>query len=225
MIHVGVLSPVTGGFFFGEVLAGIVREVAAAGGRVTLVQTLDAGLSGDKISPAPDLTAQVGWDHIDGFVAVARAASEASLRAIQAAGKPVVLTSTLFEDFDAVSVMADNYAGVHAAVSHLVEHGHVRIAFVGNLEQTDMIERHQGYLVAMAEHGLPTEGLFFPTADHVESGGQQVVEAILTSRPPITAVVTTTDRVAIGLMQVLGERGGRPERDRDRRPCRPAAAG
>src|SRR5674476_252758 len=168
MIHVGVLSPVTGGFFFGEVLAGIVREVAAAGGRVTLVQTLDAGLSGDEISPAPDLNAHVGWDHIDGFVAVARAASEASLRAIQAAGKPVVLTSTLFEGFDAVSVMADNNAGVHAAVSHLVEHGHVRIAFVGNLQQTDMIERHQGYLVAMAEHGLPTEGLFFPTAPRGE---------------------------------------------------------
>jgi len=213
MIHVGVLSPVTGGFFFGEVLAGIVREVAASGGRVTLVQTLDAGLSGDEISPAPDLNVPVGWDHIDGFIAIALAASEASLRAIQAAGKPVVLTSTLFEDFDAVSVMADNYAGVHAAVSHLVEHGHVRIAFVGNLEQTDMIERHQGYLVAMAEHGLPTEGLFFPTADHVESGGQQVVEAILTSRPPITAVVTTTDRVAIGLMQVLGERGVRVPQD------------
>ena len=31
MIHIGVLSPVAGGFFFGEVLAGIVREVAAAG--------------------------------------------------------------------------------------------------------------------------------------------------------------------------------------------------
>ena len=40
MIHVGVLSPVTGGFFFGEVLDGIVREVASAGGHVTLVQTL-----------------------------------------------------------------------------------------------------------------------------------------------------------------------------------------
>src|SRR5665647_383185 len=118
MIHVGVLSPVTGGFFFGEVLAGIVREVAAAGGRVTLVQTLDAGLSGDEISPAPDLNAHVGWDHIDGFVAVARAASEASLRAIQAAGKPVVLTSTLFEGFDAVSVMAHRCVYARVVVSH-----------------------------------------------------------------------------------------------------------
>ena len=29
MIHVGVLSPVTGGLFFGEVLSGVVRAVAA----------------------------------------------------------------------------------------------------------------------------------------------------------------------------------------------------
>src|SRR5665648_359559 len=117
MIHIGVLSPMTGGLFFGEVLAGVVREVAAAGGRVTLVQTLDAGLTGDEVAPAPDLDVPVGWDNIDGFIAIVQAASEASLRAIQAAGKPVVLTSTLFEGFDAVSVMADNNACTPALLS------------------------------------------------------------------------------------------------------------
>ena len=155
----------------------------------------------------------MGWDHIDGFIAIAQAASEVSLRANREAGKPLVLTSNLFEGLDAASVMADNNAGVHAAVSHLVGHGHARIAFVGNLEQRDMVERHQGYQAAMAEHSLPTEGLFFPTADHVESGGAQAADAIVTCRPPITAVVTTTDRIAIGLMRVLSARGVRVPQD------------
>jgi len=213
MIHVGVLSPVTGGFFFGEVLAGIVREVAAAGGRVTLVQTLDAGLSGDEISPAPDLNVPVGWDHIDGFIAIAQAASEASLRAIQAAGKPVVLTSNILEGVDGATVVADNVAGVRAAVNHLVGHGHSRIAFVGNLNQTDMVERHEGYQLAMTENGLPLKGLTFSASDHVERGGAAAAGPLLSARPPITAVVTSTDRVAMGLMQALAVRGVRVPQD------------
>ena len=61
VIHVGVLSPVTGGFFFGEVLVGVVREVALRGGHVTLVQTLDAGQSGDAFTPS---MAEIGRAHV-----------------------------------------------------------------------------------------------------------------------------------------------------------------
>ncbi len=46
-ITIGVLSPVTGGFYYGKIVAGIAREVASVGGRVVLVQTLDAGLGSD----------------------------------------------------------------------------------------------------------------------------------------------------------------------------------
>ena len=53
-ITIGVLSPVTGGSYYGKILAGITREVAAVGGRVVLVQTLDAGLSSDEVVGAPD---------------------------------------------------------------------------------------------------------------------------------------------------------------------------
>src|SRR4051812_2720613 len=53
---VAVLSPVTGGFYFGGILSGIVREVACAGGEVVLLQTLDAGRSGDEALGAPDFS-------------------------------------------------------------------------------------------------------------------------------------------------------------------------
>jgi len=213
MVHVGVLSPVTGGSFFGDVFTGIVREVAATGGRVTLIQTMDAGVSGDEAIPAPDVSVPIGWDHIDGFIAVALASSSDYLNRLRTAGKPVVLTSNFLDDVDAASVVAENRQGVAAAVTHLVEHGHTRIAFVGNLGQTDIAERHEGYLMAMADHGLPTEGLFFSSADHIESGGARAVGPILAAPEPITAVVTSTDRLAAGLMQGLAARGVRIPHD------------
>ena len=79
MIHVGVLSPVTGGFYFGEVLAGVVREVAGAGGRVTLVQTLDAGRAGGAV---------LGGAGGGGFLLVYSDDSEATRAAMDAAGAP-----------------------------------------------------------------------------------------------------------------------------------------
>src|SRR5690606_24837634 len=123
MVTVGVLSPVTGGFYFGEVLAGIVDVVGAAGGRVCLVQTLDAGLTGDELVAAPDVAVPLGWDQLDGFVSIAQAASAGYLERLRAAGTPVVLTSNDIAGLDAASVVADNREGVRTAVSHLVGHG------------------------------------------------------------------------------------------------------
>ena len=212
-MHIGVLSPVTGGSFFGDVLSGIVREVAAAGGQVTLVQTMDAGVSGDEVLPAPEVTAPIGWDHIDGFIAIALASSSGYLNRLREAGKPVVLTSNTLDDVDAASVVADNHGGVREAVEHLIWHGHTRIAFIGNLAQTDIAERHAGYCAAMAEHDLATDGLFFPAADHIESGGAGAVAPILAASEPITAVVASTDRVAIGFIHGVDEHGVRVPQD------------
>jgi DNA-binding LacI/PurR family transcriptional regulator len=42
-VTVLVLTPCIGGHFFGELVAGLSREVARAGGHIVLVQTLDGG--------------------------------------------------------------------------------------------------------------------------------------------------------------------------------------
>jgi diguanylate cyclase (GGDEF)-like protein/PAS domain S-box-containing protein len=213
MVHVGVLSPVTGGPFYGDVLVGIVREVAAVGGHVTMIQTMDAGVSGDEVMPAPSITVPIGWDQIDGFIAIAQASSSDYLNRLRAADKPVVITSNIMDDVDAASVVANNYLGVHGAVEHLVGHGHSRIAFVGNLAQTDISERYDGYLAAMTEQGLATQGLHITTQDLIESGGARAAEPLLALPEPVTAVVASTDRLAVGLMQELVARGVRVPQD------------
>ena len=212
MVHVGVLSPVTGGFFFGEVLAGVVREVAALGGHVTLVQTLDAGQSGDEFTPAIAATAPVAFDTIDGFITIAWATPTSYLDELRSLGKSLVVVSNDLGKIDAATVVIDNRAGVLAAVDHLVSHGHTRIGFAGNVEQSDMRERHAAYLEAMAAHGLDTTGLFFSTRDHVEAGGRSAAP-LIAAHPTCTAVITTTDRVAIGLIEALGEVGLRVPAD------------
>ena len=206
MIHVGVLSPVTGGFFFGEVLVGVVREVALRGGHVTLVQTLDAGQSGDAFTPSMAATAPVAFDAVDGFITIAWATPTSYLDELRSLGKTVVVVSNDLGEIDAATVVIDNRAGVLTAVEHLVSHGHTQIGFVGNVEQSDMRERHAAYDEGMAAQGLDAAGLFFPTQNHVEGGGRSAAPFVA-AHPACTAVITTTDRVAIGLVEGLGELG------------------
>ena len=206
---VAVLSPITGGFYFGGILTGIAREVAAARGRVVLVQTLDAGLSGDEVLGAPDFRTPTALDVADGFVALAASTGPAHLERLRAAGRPVVLAGHRAAGLDVRSAMPDNAGGVHAAVDHLVRvHGHRRIGFVGNLAQADMQERAAAFAAAARAHGLDPAGTpHLAAPDNAETGGRAALAALLAQDPALTAVVAATDRNALGLVAAAQEAG------------------
>jgi len=207
-VTVALLTPMTGGFFYGGIIAGAAREVGACGGQVLVVQTLDADLPADGAVGAPDFGSTIGWDHIDGVLSVAAAVQEPFLRQLRAAGKPVVLAANHVEDFDAALVTSDNRGGVRSAVDHLIEHGHTRIGFVGNLEQSDMRERHAAYEAALRGHGLvPHPTWLFETVDNTESGGEAAAALLLADPVRPAAVIVATDRNAIGLMRALADAG------------------
>jgi diguanylate cyclase (GGDEF)-like protein/PAS domain S-box-containing protein len=215
MIHVGVLSPLTGGFFFGEALDGIVREVAAAGGRVTLVQTLDAGQQWDDFRHGGTKVDPVGWQDIDGLIALTWSVDEDDVRRAQDAGKPVVLAASTLEGLEVSNVVCDNGGGARASVDHLVEHGHTRIGFVGNITaESDLRDRHVAYQAAMAAHGLAELPLLGTTPDG-ELGGDAAAGQ-LAAQPPgerCTALVGATDRTALDLLEGLHRRGIRVPED------------
>ena len=210
-LTVGVLSPATGGYFFGPVLVGVVDEVAAAGGRVALFQTLDAGQTSDDFLVGQGATLPVGWDRLDAVVNVAWATTPEYLAQVRASGRPVVLASNELPGVDAAAVVVDNAAGVAAAVDHLVRtHGLTRIGFVGQVEQSDIAERHTAYRAAMRAHGLePLDLVRTPT--QVESGGEAVAEQVAAAG--WQAAVGGTDRVVLGLMAGLRRLGVEVPRD------------
>lgn len=204
----GVLSPVTGGFFYGEITAGVARELGAVGGRIVLIQTLDAGLSSDEVEAAPDFRTPTAWEYLDGIISIAHATQRQYLDEVVAAGKALALASEEIPGLEAPAAVPDNSTGVSEAVRHLVGHGHTRIGFAGNLVQSDMTERHDAYQAGMREHGLdPDPKWFFTAADNGEVGGRDVAAQIVAARLPITALILATDRNAIGCMAHLRDVG------------------
>ena len=174
-VTVLVLTPNVGGHYFGELLAGLGREVAAAGGRVVLVQTLDGGSRRDEESELSAFDTPVAWSEVHGVVSITTAARGPYLQRLRDAGKPVVLASTRLPDFEAPLAVPDNHGGTYAAVEHLIGHGHSRIGFVGNLAQPDLRDRHAGYLAALEAHDLtrtPPCCSFRPTTTSAAAPGQ-----------------------------------------------------
>ncbi|MDT0166794.1 EAL domain-containing protein [Actinotalea sp. AC32] len=198
----------TSGFYFGELLAGLTHEVAAAGGRVVVVQTLDPGDVADAVVSTPSFDLPVAWDEVDGAVAVSLAAAAPYLTRLREHGVPVVLASSRLDGLDAPVALPDNRGGTFAAVEHLLAHGHTRIGFVGNLVQTDIRERYTAYQEALAAHGLrPDARLFFEAPDNAEPGGLAAARAVAAAADRPTALMVATDRNALGLLEGLSAAG------------------
>jgi diguanylate cyclase (GGDEF)-like protein/PAS domain S-box-containing protein len=210
MATIGVLSPVTGGFYYGRVLAGINRVLQEVGGRIVFVQTLDAGISSDEVVAAPDFRKRIGWDHLDGVISIATGTQRRYLELLLARGIPVVVASDVIDGLAVPAAVPDNAGGVMAAVDHLAGHGHTRIGFAANLLQSDMRERHEGYRDALtARHLELRDDWFFDAPDNGELGGAAVAHRLLAAGMPVSALVLATDRNAIGCIETLAEHGVR----------------
>ena len=103
--------------------------------------------------------------------------------------------------------------GVALAVDHLVALGHTEIAFVDGGRGTIAADRRRGYREAMRRHGLADRVRVVP-GDHTESGGARAArELVAQGRSASTAVLTSNDRAALGLMDVLIRSGVRVPQD------------
>jgi diguanylate cyclase (GGDEF)-like protein len=212
--RIGVLSPFVGGDYYGALIAGVNQAATAAGAGIIAIQTLDPGAHSADNSGVPNFRRPLAWQHLDGLIVLPGAVDPEYARQAQAAGKPVVLVGHHLAGVQCPRVFADNRSGVRESVAHLVEHGHRKIAFAGNLDAGDVHERYEGYREALAEHRLAVlPELLFLSPDNHETGGVSVADLFVQAGLPATAMVLGTDRNALGLIGRLKAAGYQlPER-------------
>lgn len=98
-------------------------------------------------------------------------------------------------------VRAADDQGVAQAVRHLTDLGHRDIAFVDGGRGTIASDRRRGYRQAMRRAGLAARARVIP-GDHTEQAGIRAARALQAGRLP-TAVVTSNDRCAVGLLDAF----------------------
>jgi DNA-binding LacI/PurR family transcriptional regulator len=107
------------------------------------------------------------------------------------------------------SVVAANQDGSRRLVSHLIAHGHRRIAFIAARVSWPMIEeRHRGYRDALMAADIPLD----PSLERFDgvwdlATGAPLVQSLLDQSNPPTAIVCGNDLLALGAMHQLQVRG------------------
>jgi DNA-binding LacI/PurR family transcriptional regulator len=120
---------------------------------------------------------------------------------------PYVLVNRYSSDRD-VFVGVDDIVGSGMATQHLIALGHSRIAHLaGTLNASSAVDRRQGYRVELERAGIQASPALEIETDWLDSGGRRAMSMLLELRDPPTGVVCVSDRVAVGALEAIAERG------------------
>lgn len=134
----------------------------------------------------------------------------AALAELRSEGYPFCLVNQRYDGEQYPTVDSDHVAGSIAAVSHMIERGRRNIAFLNGPEQySNSADRLKGYTLALQAAGLPLVQQNIFTGNYSRKSGYLAAEQIgrKIGSGGIDAVFAANDRMAIGLMQGLRERG------------------
>jgi DNA-binding LacI/PurR family transcriptional regulator len=175
----GILTPHTGGFYYGTVVNGILRAARELGVVAIAFETSRLRLFQNQqvLSDA--------W--VDGWLAINEFDDDDLMDELRRRGRPIVHVHSRPEVGNGACVLPDNEGGTRTLTDHLIQHGHRRIAFAGNLDHIDIAGRYKGYATALRDAGITVDpSLVFDTAHHKEVHGRAVAEQLLALRqnPP-----------------------------------------
>ncbi|MCB1768718.1 MAG: LacI family DNA-binding transcriptional regulator, partial [Candidatus Competibacteraceae bacterium] len=115
---------------------------------------------------------------------------------------PVVLVDRCDRETTADAVVLDNADSAYRLTVHLIEQGYRRIAFIYGATSATGRQRQEGYVMAMATHGLETLAQAVPaTADAARKAAAELVQG--PSLPD--ALVGSSGLILLGLVEALRE--------------------
>jgi DNA-binding LacI/PurR family transcriptional regulator len=143
-------------------------------------------------------------ERVDGLIIVSLSPHASELERIQRAGLPTVLVDAHHRALP--RVVADDVRGGRLATEHLIELGHRRIGFIGDIPRvplafTSSRLRLTGYRRAMGRAGLATPASLTGMGDHSRHRAAELARAMLVARRPPTAIVCASDTQAAGVIQ------------------------
>ena len=152
----------------------------------------------------------------DGLIICSASRASGTVAALAELGAPPTVLVT--RDIDAGSlpfVGADDAAGVSAAVAHLADLGHRRIAHLtGPPNLSTTTTRVRAFRDATRRRGLEHCGeLVAHGPGFTVAAGQALATEMLSRHPEVTAIVAGNDMIALGCYRALGALGRRCPED------------
>jgi LacI family transcriptional regulator len=141
---------------------------------------------------------------VDGIVVVPASHDHGYLYEERRAGTALVFVDRPASHLDADTVISDNVGGARQAVRHLLEHGHRRIGFLGDLLSiATAADRLRGYTEALESAGIGITRKLMRTELRDPIAAAAAVEEMLALASPPTALFTSQNLLTIGGVRAL----------------------
>ena len=192
---VGVVVPSLTNGVFDDYLSAIQDVFVPAG-----IQALVSNVRYSAQEEERAIETLLGY-HPEAMIVAGVDQTERSVSMLRHSGIPVVQTMDVCERPIDLNIGLDHEAAGYAAVRHLYDLGHRRIAHLTARLDPRALRRQAGYQRAMGDLGLDSSGLvaFSPRPSDTEMGGTLFIE-VEERRPDVEAVFCCNDDLALGVL-------------------------
>jgi LacI family transcriptional regulator len=194
---VGVAVPDIADPFFGAIIKAV--EVEARRRKVAVIVS-SLGYEPDHEQEAVETLLK---RQVRGLICCPVAADQSYLKPWQDR-TPMVFIDRSPRKLTADSVVEDDLGGAETMVHHLLEHGHRRIAFIGDstrLSTTTL--RLRGYQKALQEAGLPVDDTLIHLDESAHDHLDEALGAFRSLRHPPTALFSSNGRLSMAVLPAV----------------------
>ncbi|MBN9193073.1 LacI family DNA-binding transcriptional regulator [Microbacterium sp.] len=185
--------------YYSTFALGVEEEADRTGRRILLGNT-----SEDAVREAQLVNDFLGR-RVEGLIVVPTGASWTHLAHAVQSGVPVALASRRIPGLAVDSVVLDDEHGAHEGTAALLDAGHRRIAYLGNMRSIFTGERrYRGFSRAHEDRGLSVDAALVPAGQQEVGEAATAMRALLELADPPTAVFCANNRNAIGAVTEIG---------------------
>jgi DNA-binding LacI/PurR family transcriptional regulator len=202
--NIGVIVPEIRNTFFSTVISGIEEIAYEAGYTIMVCQ------SGDTCEREILNTRALAANRVAGMlVSTSQETVDFShLNRVIEQGIALVLFDRVTEQVPASRVIVDDFNGAYRAVCHLIKRGYRRVAHLaGSPTLYVSRKRREGYEAALKDNGIQVRPEYIISGGYHEEDGRAGALKLLNLPEPPDAIFTINDPVALGVLQLLQEKG------------------
>lgn len=182
--------------FFAAIAVGLEQRLLARGYRMLVANT------GNNPEVERRYVHTMAQNRVEALVVAPTSDEYDHLVEAQRLGIRLVLMDTKITGFDADCVLVDDEAAIFRAVTHLIDSGHTRIAYIsGHQRILSDLDRLTGRSGALAAAGLEDDPELVIKGDFTELGGYRAAARLLSLEHPPTAIVASNNFMTIGVLR------------------------
>lgn len=198
---IGVAITNLGNPYYGQFALGVDQVASEHGYRIML------GNTSEDLARERQLISDFVGRRVEGLIVVPTGGGSEHLTPARLGSIPLVFASRTVAGIDVDTVQLDDVRGAYEGTRRLIDAGHRRIAFLGNvLSVSTARRRYEGFCRAHDDAGLTLAPDLVLRGQQDAAAARSAMERLLNLEHPPSAVFSANNRNTIGALQAIGNR-------------------